>query len=231
MTENVPLYDEIGNQYLRWVDSAPHNAFYERPAMLNLLGDVTGLRVLDAGCGDGYYSEQLYDKAFEIKAFDVSNLMVKNFNERLSGKLLADTRDFESSLDLYENEYFDVVVSGLVLHYVSDLKLAYSEVYKKLKMGGVFIFSINHPFSDLKVSMPKYYYKPDVIEEYWPSLDRKIQTHRRPISYLVNLLVNEGFKIEKVLEPKPLKELKNINFKVYKKLLTEPTFICFRVKK
>lgn len=36
-----------------------YNAWYDRPAVLALAGDVRGLRVLDAACGPGLYAEQL----------------------------------------------------------------------------------------------------------------------------------------------------------------------------
>ena len=52
-------YDDIADSHAAAVDTAPHNALHERPAMLALLPDVVGRRVLDAGCGSGWYAEQL----------------------------------------------------------------------------------------------------------------------------------------------------------------------------
>lgn len=44
-------YDAFAAAYTADNESNAWNAYYERPASLALLGDVAGLRVLDAGCG------------------------------------------------------------------------------------------------------------------------------------------------------------------------------------
>jgi len=46
-------YTELAARYDKRIDTKAHNAYYERPATLALLGRVAGLRVLDAGAGRG----------------------------------------------------------------------------------------------------------------------------------------------------------------------------------
>lgn len=46
-------YDGIAEGYSAENETSLVNAYYERPAMLNLAGDVAGRRILDAGCGSG----------------------------------------------------------------------------------------------------------------------------------------------------------------------------------
>ncbi len=46
-------YDDFANAYSAENESNLFNAYYERPAMLGLAGEVSGRRVLDAGCGSG----------------------------------------------------------------------------------------------------------------------------------------------------------------------------------
>ncbi|MFC7642257.1 hypothetical protein ACFQX6_15840 [Streptosporangium lutulentum] len=46
-------YDRIAEGYAAENETSLLNAYYERPAMLELAGDVTGRRILDAGCGSG----------------------------------------------------------------------------------------------------------------------------------------------------------------------------------
>lgn len=48
------------------------NAYYERPAMLALAGDVAGHRVLDAGCGSGPLTAALLDRGAVATGVDVS---------------------------------------------------------------------------------------------------------------------------------------------------------------
>lgn len=52
-------YEQFADRYAQYVDTRPHNAYYERPATLALLPDVRGLRVLDAGCGPAIYNNLL----------------------------------------------------------------------------------------------------------------------------------------------------------------------------
>ena len=62
MALNVAFsYDDTADAYAAGVDSRPYNALYERPAMLDLLPPLPGTRVLDAGCGPGWYVELVED--------------------------------------------------------------------------------------------------------------------------------------------------------------------------
>ena len=53
------VYDQIAEFYERHAAESAYNAHYDRPAVLELVGDVEGLDVLDAGCGPGLYAEEL----------------------------------------------------------------------------------------------------------------------------------------------------------------------------
>jgi hypothetical protein len=52
--KNNPLayeaYQELADAYAAKIDTKPHNAYYDRPALLSLLPDLEGKKVLDAGC-------------------------------------------------------------------------------------------------------------------------------------------------------------------------------------
>jgi 2-polyprenyl-6-hydroxyphenyl methylase/3-demethylubiquinone-9 3-methyltransferase len=52
-------YSEFAERYAAIAPTKAHNALYERPATMSLLGEVCGLQVLDAGCGPGICSEYL----------------------------------------------------------------------------------------------------------------------------------------------------------------------------
>jgi len=48
---NDQLYTALADEFAAHSESSPYNAHYERPAMLELLGDPRGKRILDIGCG------------------------------------------------------------------------------------------------------------------------------------------------------------------------------------
>lgn len=55
-------YDSFAGAYSAENENNLVNAYYERPAMLALAGDVAGRRILDAGCGSGPLSAALRDR-------------------------------------------------------------------------------------------------------------------------------------------------------------------------
>jgi 2-polyprenyl-3-methyl-5-hydroxy-6-metoxy-1,4-benzoquinol methylase len=61
------------------------NAYYERPAMLALAGEVTGRRILDASCGSGPLFAALRDRGAMVSGFDASAGMLE-----LARRLLGD---------------------------------------------------------------------------------------------------------------------------------------------
>src|SRR5688572_31491859 len=124
-------YDEIAEAYASGVDSAPYNAFYERPATLALMPDVSGSHILDAGCGSGFYTEELLKRGARVSAIDGSVEMTKHAEERLKDLgLLAMTSqpprpglaairvaDLTKPFDFLEDASVHDILSALVLHY------------------------------------------------------------------------------------------------------------------
>ena len=56
-SSRVNDYDSFAEAYAAENETSLANAYYERPAILALAGDVAGRRILDAGCGSGPLSE------------------------------------------------------------------------------------------------------------------------------------------------------------------------------
>jgi len=52
--EDSAQYDQFAKAFEVHAEDSPYNAYYDRPALLDLAGDVRGFNVLDAGCGPGF---------------------------------------------------------------------------------------------------------------------------------------------------------------------------------
>ena len=78
------VYDSMAGMYEAHVASSAYNAHYERPALLSMLGDVSGKRVLDAACGPGLVVEELVSRGASVVAFDASEEMLELARSRVS---------------------------------------------------------------------------------------------------------------------------------------------------
>ena len=112
-------YDTFAESYARQNESSLFNAYYERPAMIDLAGDVAGRNILDAGCGAGPLSAALRDRGAQITAFDSSREMVALAQGRLGTDARVLLADLAAPLPFSTGE-FDDVVAPLVLHYLED---------------------------------------------------------------------------------------------------------------
>ncbi len=76
-------YDSFAEAYTVENDTSLINAYYTRPAIVDLAGDVAGRRILDAGCGSGAVSEALRERGAVVAGFDRSAKMVELARQRL----------------------------------------------------------------------------------------------------------------------------------------------------
>jgi len=110
-----------------------------------LMSDVRGLRVLDAGCGTGRHSLLLARGGAQVTAIDFSKAMLA----KARAKHGADTVEFrQHDLALpfpFVAEYFDRVISGLVVDHISDLVAFFSELRRVCKPNGAIVITVMHP--------------------------------------------------------------------------------------
>jgi SAM-dependent methyltransferase len=227
-------YDELAEAYAALVDTKAHNAYYERPATLSLLPDVKGKRVLDAGCGPGAYAEWLVNKGAQVVAFDANEKMVKLARERLGDKAKIFHANLEHPLDFLKDDWFELVVSPLVMDYVKDWESVFAEFYRVLRAGGNLVFSMEHPYAkffDHRESSS--YFELDLVDYVWTGFGMPVQvpSYRRPLSEVINPLVRAGFTLEQILEPKPTEEFRQKEPEDYEKLIRNPGFMCVRAIK
>ena len=179
-------YDSIAAEYATKVDSAPYNALYERPAMLELLPDLRGLRILDAGCGSGWYAEQLLNRGAIVTAIDASGAMVDYAKRRLekhasAANLSLKVGDLGDRLP-FDDGVFDGTISPLVLHYLRDFRPALREIRRVLVRGGWLQFSTHHPAADAELFKTKNYFATEHVVDHWDWVGR-VEFFRRVCSH------------------------------------------------
>jgi ubiquinone/menaquinone biosynthesis C-methylase UbiE len=208
-SENEPAvpvadYDDFAAVYSAENEKSLFNAYYNRPEMIRLVGDVAGLSVLDAGCGSGPLMDDLRAKGAVVAGFDLSAAMVDLARERLGEDADLRVADLGAPLP-YPDDRYDVVVVSLALHYVEDWASALAELRRTLKPGGRLIVSIIHP-TVYAISYPEadYFALTQYSEDYTFDGQTVWMTYwHRPLQDVINAFTAAGFRIATVTEPPP----------------------------
>ncbi len=230
----VEAYQIIGQHYASRALDSVYNDYYERPAMYSLLGDVSGKRVLDAGCGPGSYAAWLVGQGADVVATDACPEMVDLAQARLGGSIEVRLADLSNLLDFIESGTVDLVLCALVLDYVEDWEGVFAEFRRVLVEGGCLVFSVHHPFFlDLKVNaqLEDSYFSTQLLEEDWLPFGLTIPAYRRPLGSMTAALWQAGFLIEQIVEPQPTEECKAAYPEHYAQLSRHPVFLCFRARR
>jgi malonyl-CoA O-methyltransferase len=120
----------------------PHNRLMEleQSTVIELLPDVGGLKVLDAGCGSGRYLSALAARGASTIGIDLSEAMLRRAREFNTRIARADIRALP-----FNSASLDLVVCGLALGDVAELDVALLEIARVLRPGGRVIYSVVHP--------------------------------------------------------------------------------------
>lgn len=230
----LDAYEILAEAYASSVETKPHNAYYERPATLSLLPEVKGKRVLDAACGPGVYSELLLSRGAEVVAVDASPKMVELAKQRLGTTSDVRQADLSQPLTFLESSSFDIVLSPLTMEYIEDWHSTFAEFYRVLRPGGYFVLSVSHPFFDYVYFKSNNYFETELVGSEWRGFNPvrvKMPSFRRSLSATLNPLMEVGFCLETILEPKPTDEFKEADPKHYIELSKQPCFLCIRARK
>ena len=230
----LDAYEILAKAYASVIDTKPHNAYYERPATLSLLPDVKGRRVLDAACGPGVYSEWLLAHGAEGLALDASSRMVELARQRVGETVDIREADLSKPLTFLDSASFDIVLSALTMEYIEDWHSTFKEFYRVLHPAGYFILSVSHPFFDYIYFKSNNYFETELVGSEWkgfPGVRVHMPSFRRSLEATLNPLIEVGFRLERVLEPKPTEQFKDADPKHYRELLQQPIFLCVRATK
>ena len=183
------------------------SSFYWCPEMLHeaeaqLLGDVSSATVLELGCGSAPCTQWLQERAEFATGFDLSAGMLSHAEPGLP-LVQAD-----ALARPYRDDVFDVVFSAFgALPFIADLDAALAEVYRVLRTGGRFVFSVPHPmrwvFPDDPTSLTAElsYFDRAYLEQDSDGELTYAEFHRTVGDWLRALQVRGGFQILNLLEP------------------------------
>ena len=219
----------------------------EIPAMTKLIGNVEGKRVLDAGCGFGYYSIRCAKQGAEVIGIDISETQITLAKQEAQDvgvdidfrvMDITDMREIPSGT-------FDMVISSIAISF--DVPKFFKEVSRVLKPGGVFCFSEVHPMIDggHKVGEGAEAYR--VVDRYFDTSIRKMknafrkihpddpdydwQWEPQTIESFCDALRCADLMIDTIKEPKPDPSHKHLNPLMYQSASKYPLFLLIRALK
>lgn len=181
----------------------------------NLFPDMSGMKVLDLGCGYGWHCKYAAEQgAASVLGIDLSEKMIArareiNGDERITYRICG-LEEYE-----YPEEEYDCAVSNLALHYIEDLDSVYQKICRTLKPGGIFLLNIEHPVFTAGVN-EDWIYDKDGNPEYWPVddyyypgerstlfLGERVRKYHHTLTQILMGLLNAGFALEAVEEAMP----------------------------
>lgn len=223
-------FNQLASVYENTVDTTSlYNSEYERPSMLGQLPqDLINMNVLDAGCAAGWYTLQLVNRGANVVATDISPEMVSSTMRRVGDKANVLCLDLEAKLPLEDNS-FDFIISSLTLHYIRDWSHTFSEFQRILKPKGVLLFSIHHPFTDIRLLQDANYFSTELIIDKWNKEGKSYEVpfYRRPLHLILNETL-KYFSIEEVIEPQPTMKFKTEAPEKYERLMKSPQFLIIK---
>lgn len=218
----VEWWDEqIGEEGDLW-----HRALID-PPVLQLAGEVRGLRVLDLACGNGYLGRRFARQGATVTGVDATAAIVARARAREAREPLGITYHVADAahLVMLEDGTCDLVVCNMALMDVENAAGAIQEVARVLRPQGRFVASLAHPCFD-KVNTSGW-----AIERIYPitTIWRKMShyrelatadlpwlhapgqtvytaTYHRPLSWYFRTLRASGFVVAAFEEPEPTEE-------------------------
>ncbi len=140
---------EFWDSYMGEQGNDFHNQLI-RPTVTQLLQPVSGMKVLELGCGAGLYSRDLDTLGTEVVATDGSTRFLdiarrRNANTGIMFQELDVTRQEHWNRLRQDHPAFDGVVCNMMFMDVACVSVMCSNVFQLLKPGKAWVLSLLHP--------------------------------------------------------------------------------------
>ena len=221
------------------------NNLIEKPQMQEMLPkDVSGMTILDLGCGAGGLSKMLSDAGAKyVLGTDISKNMINEANKiAVKGKLEFKVMAMEEIDQIHKK--FDMVVSSLAFHYVKDFEKLAKDISNLLMPNGLLVFSQEHPMRVCRVYTNEQSKQVDIdgkhyflISDYQNMGKRvynwngtNVEKYHRTMEYIINTLSNSNLNIEHIMPSYATQKAIKLVDK-YKYQADLPYYLYIRAKK
>lgn len=142
LSADIGSFQQHGSAF--WDVQGPYRTLHQiNPARLQFVERfvvLSGLRVLDVGCGGGILSEALAERGASVLGIDLAESALQAAEEHCAGQAVE--YRLESSRETAaRGEVFDVVTCMEMLEHVADPAAVLRDIHALLKPGGWAFFS------------------------------------------------------------------------------------------
>ncbi len=203
--------------------------YLNTPAFFKMLPDVDGRWGLDIGCGEGHNTRLLTRRGARVTAIDISEVFIRHAKRLEDQEALGIRYQVASAVELpFADSVFDFATGFMSFMDIPETGSVLAEAYRVLKPGGFLQFSITHPcydtphrrnlrdergltyaievggyFENCKGDIVEWLFSaaPPQVREGLPKF--KVPRFTQTISQWLNLLIETGFLLERIAEPRP----------------------------
>jgi ubiquinone/menaquinone biosynthesis C-methylase UbiE len=202
------------------------------PAFFEMLPDVAGLRGLDIGCGEGHNTRMLARRGARVTGIDIAEVFIAHARRAEADEPLGITYRVASAVELpFADRTFDFATGFMSFMDIPETDRVIAEAFRVLRPGGFLQFSICHPCTDTPhrrnlrdasgrtyaIEVGDYFRNIEGDVDEWlfsaapPEATRGVPKFRisrftRTLAQWLNLLIDAGFRLEKLAEPRPSDE-------------------------
>ena len=125
----------------------PLNRQLLRPLVLEMLGELSGLTVLDCGCGSGYLTAELAGRAARVIGTDASGAFVALCRRKYGAIANLEFLRHDLAAPLpFAAGAIDAALCKMVLQYTAEIEPFARESWRVLAGGGRLVVVVDHPF-------------------------------------------------------------------------------------
>lgn len=194
------------------------------PAQLAICGDVRGAKLLDVGCGSGYFAREMATRGARVTASDISPRMIELARQRESESPLGieyQVADAADLADVLPAGSFDMATSCVALQDMPRVGRALAAVRHVLAPNGRFVASITHPCTDTPFRQWErepsgrkrwlcidQYFDRKVLETTWLRWPEEFTTaaFHAPLEDWFAWILEAGFRVAGFHEPRPTED-------------------------
>jgi len=210
-----------------------YREYLNNPAFLEFIGEVEGKSVLDAGCGEGYNTRILAKLGAEVMGIDISSKLIDYARAHERDEPLGIRYEVASftNLSLFKERSFSTVISFMAMMDSPDYYKVMKEFYRVLENNGELFFNMLHPCfmtkglnwlkdengNETELIVARYFDTRPWVEN-WKFSNAQARNNSesfsvpyfpQTLSYYVNKLIEAGFVLKTIEEPRPSQQVCN----------------------